>query len=75
MAQLTGVLSDARDSLKKVDAVLAEAQAIGANTRVATADLGALRAEVDAACARSRSWWTRSTANGRSRATREIKLP
>ena len=47
VAQLTGVLTDARATLGKVDAVLAEAQAVGANTKVATADLGTLRAEVE----------------------------
>ena len=47
VAQLTAVLTDARASLKKVDAVLAEAQAVGANARVASTDLGALRAEVE----------------------------
>jgi phospholipid/cholesterol/gamma-HCH transport system substrate-binding protein len=31
-----------------VDAVLAEAQAVGSNARIASNDLGALRAEVDA---------------------------
>ena len=46
--QLTVVLKDASDTLKKVDAVLVEAQAVGANARVATQDLGALRGEVDA---------------------------
>ena len=46
--QLNAMLGDARDSLKRVDAVLGEAQKIGANTRIATEDLGALRAEVDA---------------------------
>lgn len=46
--QLNVVLLDASASLKKVDAVLAEAQAVGANARVATKDLGVLRAEVDA---------------------------
>jgi len=45
--ELTGVLTDARSSLKKVDAVLAEAQAVGANARIASTDLGALRAEVE----------------------------
>ena len=45
--QLGGVLGDARASLKKVDAVLEEARAVGANARVATTDLGALRAEVE----------------------------
>ncbi|MBS0391871.1 MAG: MCE family protein [Proteobacteria bacterium] len=46
--QLTALLQDARQSLTKVDAVLAEAQAVGANARVATTDLDALRAQVEA---------------------------
>ena len=46
--QLDVVLKDASDTLKKVDAVLVEAQAVGANTREATEDLGALRGDVDA---------------------------
>lgn len=45
--QLNNVLGDARASIKKVDAVLEEAKAIGANARVATTDLGALRADVE----------------------------
>ena len=48
VVQLRGVLEDARGSLKKVDAVLVEAQAVGANARLATQDLGSLRGEVDA---------------------------
>jgi phospholipid/cholesterol/gamma-HCH transport system substrate-binding protein len=48
VVQMNGLLSDARTSLKKLDAVLAEAQAVGANARVATQDLGALRGDVDA---------------------------
>lgn len=47
VVQLNGLLADTRQSLKKVDAVLAEAQAIGANAREATTDLGTLRAEVE----------------------------
>jgi phospholipid/cholesterol/gamma-HCH transport system substrate-binding protein len=47
VVQLNAVLKDAGVTLKKVDAVLVEAQAVGANARVATNDLGALRAEVD----------------------------
>ena len=47
VVQLNGLLADTRTSLKKVDAVLIEAQAIGANAREATTDLGALRAEVE----------------------------
>ncbi len=45
--QLNGLLGDARASLKKVDAVLLDAQAIATNTREGSADLAALRAEVD----------------------------
>jgi phospholipid/cholesterol/gamma-HCH transport system substrate-binding protein len=41
------MLADARNTLKKVDALLAEAQAVAANAHEATNDLGALRGEVD----------------------------
>ena len=47
VAQLTGMLSEARASLVKVDAVLDEARAVGANARVASADLGVLRTDVE----------------------------
>ena len=47
VGQLNALLAETRNSLKKVDAVLVEAQAIGANTRAATTDLGALRADVE----------------------------
>ncbi|TNF58882.1 MAG: mammalian cell entry protein [Burkholderiales bacterium] len=45
--QLDGLLADTRATLQKVDAVLVEAQGIASNTREATTDLGALRAEVE----------------------------
>ena len=45
--QLNAALADARASLKKVDAILADAQVAAGNAREATADLAALRAEVD----------------------------
>ncbi len=48
IVQLNAMLREARDSLRKADAVLAEAQAVGANARTATTDLAALRAEVEA---------------------------
>ena len=48
VVQLNAILGDARESLKKADAVLADVQKIGASARVATDDLGALRGEVDA---------------------------
>ena len=47
MVQVNAILGDVRTSLKSVDAVLAEAQAVGANVRVATTDLGALREQVE----------------------------
>ena len=47
IAQLTALLADTRQTLGKVDAVLVEAQAVGANARVASADLGTLRTEVE----------------------------
>jgi phospholipid/cholesterol/gamma-HCH transport system substrate-binding protein len=46
--QMNELLAEARGALKKVDGVLAEAQAVAANARVASTDLGALRAEVEA---------------------------
>ena len=46
--QLNDLLRESRDSLKKVDAVLVEAQGIATNARVATTDLSSLRTEVDA---------------------------
>jgi phospholipid/cholesterol/gamma-HCH transport system substrate-binding protein len=45
--QINAMLTDARASLKKVDAVLEEAKAVGENARVATTDLGTLRANVE----------------------------
>jgi phospholipid/cholesterol/gamma-HCH transport system substrate-binding protein len=45
--QLNAALSDARTSLKKVDSILEDAQVAAGNARNATADLAALRAEVD----------------------------
>lgn len=46
--QFSALLADARTTLQRVDAVLVEAQAVGANLRTGTADLGDLRAEVEA---------------------------
>jgi len=48
VVQLNGLLADTRNSLKRVDAVLVEAQAVGANVKGATQDLGVLRGEVEA---------------------------
>lgn len=48
LAQLHGLLREARDSLQKADTILADAQAIASEARGASADLGALRGEVEA---------------------------
>lgn len=45
--ELNQMLAEARASLKKVDAVLADAQVVAGNAKAATADLGTLRAEVE----------------------------
>ena len=45
--QAEALLGDVRGSLKKLDAVLADAQSVGSSAKAATADLGQLRAEVD----------------------------
>ncbi len=48
IGQVNALLAVSRESLKKMDAVLVEAKAVGANARVATEDLGTLRGEVEA---------------------------
>ena len=45
--QLDSLLGESRDSLKKVVAILRDAQVISANAKGASADLAALRADVD----------------------------
>ena len=45
--QLDALLRDARQSLQQLDAVLKEAEGVASNARVATTDLGTLRAEVE----------------------------
>jgi phospholipid/cholesterol/gamma-HCH transport system substrate-binding protein len=48
IVQLNGTLADARSTLKQVDKLLAEAQEVATNAKVASSDLGTLRAEVEA---------------------------
>jgi len=45
--QLDALLRDARQSLQQLEAVLKEAEGVAKNARVATTDLGVLRAEVE----------------------------
>jgi phospholipid/cholesterol/gamma-HCH transport system substrate-binding protein len=46
--QANAILGELRESLKRVDRILADAQAVSGNAKAATRDLGQLRAEVDA---------------------------
>ena len=46
--QANGMLGELRESLKRVDRILADAQSVSGNAKAATQDLAALRAEVDA---------------------------
>ncbi|TMH65628.1 MAG: hypothetical protein E6H57_14335 [Betaproteobacteria bacterium] len=46
--QLNSLLTDVRDSLKRADSILADAETTAGNAKAATTDLGALRTEVDA---------------------------
>jgi phospholipid/cholesterol/gamma-HCH transport system substrate-binding protein len=48
VSQMNSALGEVRENLKRVDKILADAEAVSGNARTATADLGALRAEVDA---------------------------
>jgi len=52
VTQANAILGEVRSRLKQVDQILADAQATSASTRAATADLGALRAEVEASLRR-----------------------
>jgi phospholipid/cholesterol/gamma-HCH transport system substrate-binding protein len=48
VAQANTILGEVRESLKRLDRVLADAEKISGNAKSATSDLAALRAEVDA---------------------------
>lgn len=75
VVQLNALLLDARTSLKKVDAVLVEAQAIGANTREATSDLGSLRGEVEASLRKVEGLVTEINRKWPFARDTELKLP
>ena len=48
VGQANAVLGDVRDNLQRVQRILVDAEAVSGSAKAATADLGALRAEVDA---------------------------
>ena len=89
VAQLTALLMDSRNTLKRVDAVLAEAQGaavqaqgvaseargIASNVRIATTDLSLLRAEVDTSLRRINSLVEEINRKWPFKRESEIKLP
>ena len=48
VVQTNAILGEVRESLRKVDGILADAQVVGTNAKAATTDLAVLRAEVEA---------------------------
>ncbi|GAC1417889.1 MAG: hypothetical protein NVSMB6_20070 [Burkholderiaceae bacterium] len=75
VAQLNGLLADARSSLRKVDAVLIEAEGISSNVRTSTTDLGVLRAEVEANLLRIESLINKINSRWPFNRASELKLP
>ena len=75
IVQMNGLLADARNSLKKLDAVLIDAQAVASNTKEATADLGTLRAEVESSLQRVESLVNEINRKWPFKRDTEIKLP
>lgn len=73
--QLNALLADARTSLKKADAVLADAQVISGNARIASADLGRLRAEVETSLRRVEQLVNEINRKWPFKQDTEIKLP
>jgi phospholipid/cholesterol/gamma-HCH transport system substrate-binding protein len=75
IGELNGMLKDARVTLQKVDGVLAEAQAVGANAKLATQDLGRLRGEVDASLRKVNRLVDEINRKWPFKRNEEIKLP
>lgn len=75
VVQLNALLTDARTSLQKVDAVLKDAQAISTNAKDASADLGALRGEVDASLRKVQGLMTEINRKWPFARDTEIRLP
>jgi phospholipid/cholesterol/gamma-HCH transport system substrate-binding protein len=73
--ELHALLADARDGLKKADAVLAAAQSTAAGINEATSDLAALRAEVDDSIRKVNSLLTEINRKWPFARDSQIKLP
>jgi phospholipid/cholesterol/gamma-HCH transport system substrate-binding protein len=75
VAQANAILAEVRDSLKRVDKVLADAQVVSGNAKAASTDLGALRAEVDASLRKVGSLIEEINRKWPFKRETEIKLP
>lgn len=75
LVQLKGAITEARESLRKVDALLADAQKIGANAKAATQDLDVLRAEVDSSLRKLNALVDDLNRRWPFSREREVKLP
>lgn len=75
VAQLPLILEDVRTSLKKVDALLVNANGLTANLKQGTDDMGQLRAEVDAAISKTNQLITKINRYLPSGKAGEVKLP
>lgn len=75
VAELRHLLGEARQSLQKVDATLAEAQRIAVNARMASEDLDGLRAEVEASLRRIGGLVEEVNRKWPFARERELKLP
>jgi phospholipid/cholesterol/gamma-HCH transport system substrate-binding protein len=75
VVQLNTMLGETRESLKKVDKILLDAQGITANVKAGTTDLGALRNEVDASLRKVDSLVNEINRKWPFKRDAEIKLP
>lgn len=75
VVELKSLLAEARGSLRRVDAVLVEAQAVGANARLATEDLGVLRLEVESSLVKVQSLLNEINRKWPFARDTEVKLP
>ncbi|MGE5638804.1 MAG: MlaD family protein [Clostridia bacterium] len=75
VAQANALLGEVRESLKKVDQVLKDAQEVSGNAKAATQDLGALRAEVDASLRKINGMIDEINRKWPFKRDAEIKLP
>jgi phospholipid/cholesterol/gamma-HCH transport system substrate-binding protein len=75
VASLNAALAEAREGLRKADAILADAQKIAASTREATTDLGTLRQEVESSLRRVNSLIDEINRKWPFARDTEVKLP